>query len=298
MVRRPAQIVVGAQLGVHLPQPLGHRTDEAGPLAGVPLEGLRGHFDRLGHCRRHVDHREGGGLVVDEAAHGVGAGGDALAIDADTPGELLGGRAHRERQQPQARLTDHAMSPVGAGCGPQRRMGLLDGLGQHPPPGHLPVAAVPLDLVGGHGGDGHLQRLAPHGPGLAGMDAESLELGPGRRPAGAQLDPPVRQQVEHCDRLGGAHRVVVGLGHEPHPVAQPQVLGDRGQMAVEDLGVGAVRELLQEVVLHGPHRMETHPVAQPDLLDHLLVGLLLAAVRPGSGHRDLVEHGEFHGCCP
>ena len=211
-----------------------------------------------------------------------------------------GGGAHRERQQPQARLADHAMSPIGAGCGPQRRMGTLDGLGQHPPPRHLPVVAVPTrsrrrswrrrsspapraTWPGSRWGGSRIPRAQPASP-----------TGPV-----PQLHPPVRQEVQHCDRLGGAHRVVVGLGHEPHPVAEPQVLGDRGQMSVEDFGIGAVRELLQEVVLPRSTPNGSRP-CRPGGLARRPPGRPACSLRsrPGSGHRDLIEHGELHGCSP
>ena len=89
-----------------------------------------------------------------------------------------------------------------------------------------------------------------------GIDAEALELGAGRRAAGAELDAAVGDEVEHRDRLGGADRVVVRLGQQPHAVADADVLGARRDRAVEHLGVRAVRVLLEEVVLDGPERVE------------------------------------------
>ena len=56
---------------------------------------------------------------------------------------------------------------------------------------------------------GDLQPLEPRLALDAGVDAEAAELGLGRRLAGAELDPPVRHQVEHRHPLGGARRVVV-----------------------------------------------------------------------------------------
>ena len=74
--------------------------------------------------------------------------------------------------------------------------------------------------------------------------------------------------------------------------------GARRDRAVEHLGVGAVRVLLEEVVLDGPERVEAHLVAEDRLLERVLVGLVLLARRPGSGDRDLVEQRELHGYPP
>ena len=78
---------------------------------------------------------------------------------------------------------------------------------------------------------------------------------------------PFGDQVEHGGRLGRAHRVVVGLGHEPHAVAEPDALGLRGDRAVEHLGVRAVRVLLEEVVLDGPEGVPAELLAGDRLLD-------------------------------
>ena len=130
---------------------------------------------------------------------------------------------------------------------------------------------------------------------LGRVDAEALELGPGGGAAGAEVDPPVGDEVEHGDRLGGAHRVVVRLRHEPHAEAEPHPLGLRGDGAVEHLGVRAVRVLLEEVVLHGPERVPAVAFAGHRLLDRVLVGEALGVGTPRPGDGDLVEQGEAHG---
>ena len=108
------------------------------------------------------------------------------------------------------------------------------------------------------------------------------------------LDPTVGDEVERGHRLGGAHRVVVGLGEQAHAVADAEVLRDRRDVPVEHLGVRAVRVLVEEVVLDGPEGVEPHLVAEAHLLDGLPVRAVLAVARPRLGHRDLVEHRELH----
>jgi hypothetical protein len=56
-----------------------------------------------------------------------------------------------------------------------------------------------------------------------------------------------------------------------------------------------MRIFLEEMMLDGPERMETHLVAEDRLIDRVLVGQVLAVFVPWARDRDLVEHGEFHG---
>ena len=117
------------------------------------------------------------------------------------------------------------------------------------------------------------------------------------RPVPTSTRPP-EMQVEHGDRLGGAHRVVVGLGHEAHAVAEADALGQGGDGAVEHLGVRAVAVLLEEVVLDGPERVPAPPLAGHRLLDRV-AGRRAARCRvPRPGDRDLVEQGEAHRVPP
>ena len=116
------------------------------------------------------------------------------------------------------------------------------------------------------------EGLLPHLAALGGVDPEALELGPGGGAAGAHVDPALGEQVEDRHRLGRAHRVVVGLGHQAHAVAEADVLGAGRDGAVEDLGVRAVGVLLQEVVLDRPEGVPAEAVAGDGLLERVLVG--------------------------
>src|SRR5262249_30104765 len=130
--------------------------------------------------------------------------------------------------------------------------------------------------------------------GVLGVDAEAFELDARGGSAGAEVDAPVGDQVEHRDRLGGAHGVVVRLRHQAHAVAEAHVRGAGRDRAVEHLGVGAVRVLLEEVVLDGPEGVEAGLLAGDRLRERVLVGEVLAVGTPGTGDGDLVEEGEPH----
>ena len=119
----------------------------------------------------------------------------------------------------------------------------------------------------GPAADDVADRLLPHLRASRAGRCRSPRARPRRRAAGAEVDAAVGDEVEHGDRLGRAHRVVVRLRHEPHAVAEPHALGLRGDGAVEHLGVRAVRVLLEEVVLDGPERVPAVPLAGDRLLD-------------------------------
>ena len=100
-------------------------------------------------------------------------------------------------------------------------------------------------------------RLVPHGAGLVPGRCRSPRARAGSTSGRCRSRPGRREiEVEHRDRLGRADRVVVGLGHEAHAVAEPHALGPRGDRAVEHLGVRAVRELRRG---SGARRSRTHP---------------------------------------
>ena len=173
-----------------------------------------------------------------------------------------GRQADGERAQAQAEVAHLGVALVAGGGAPQGRVRLLPRLGLHPAPGHLPVLALELVLLVGPAAHDVADGLLPHLSALGRVDAEALELGPGGRPAGAHVDPSLREQVEHGHRLRRPHRMVVGLGHEAHAVAEADALGARRDGAVEHLGVRAVRVLLQEVVLDGPEGVPAVAVAR------------------------------------
>src|SRR4051794_12053030 len=91
--------------------------------------------------------------------------------------------------------------------------------------------------------------------------------------------------------------VVAGRGRDD-AVAQADVgraLAGRGE---EHLRRRRVRVLLEEVVLHLPHRVEAQPVGQLDLLERLVDDAVLLATFPRTRKLVLVEDAELHGVPP
>ncbi len=261
----------------------------------VPDERLLGDGARLLVRVGAVHHRERRRGLVAELADGLGAVGLALAVVREALLELLGRVADGERQQADAALADLVVAVDARRRAPDRRVRILQRLRVHAPLRHRPVLALELVLVVGPAADDVAERLVPHLARLVRVDAEAFDLGARRRAAGAELDATVADEVEHRDALGGADRMVVRLGQQPHAVADAQVLGDRGDVPVQHLGVRAVRVLVEEVVLDGPERVEAHAVAELHLLDRVLVRLVLRPRVPRLRHRNLVEHRELHG---
>ena len=130
--------------------------------------------------------------------------------------------------------------------------------------------------------------------GLA-VDAEALELGAARRLAGAELDAPARDEVEHRGALGHARGVLVAERQREDPEAQADALRALRGGAEEHARGARVRVLLEEVVLDLPRGVEADAVGELDLLEGVLDEPLLAVVAPRAGDLVLVEDPEAHG---
>ena len=172
--------------------------------------------------------------------------------------------------------------------------GFWYGLGSTARVGHGEELALEAEaLLRPHLGDG-VDELVPALLGLVGVGPEAAELGPGGRAAGAELEPAAGEDVEHGGPLGDADRVVE-LGDADHDaVPDADVLGLHGAGGEEQLGRGAVRVLLEEVVLDRPHLVEAQLVGQAHLLERVHVDRALALAVPGTGHGQLVEDAELH----
>src|SRR5262249_24673889 len=94
-------------------------------------------------------------------------------------------------------------------------------------------------------------RLPPPPPPPA-RAAAALQLGAGRRLAGAPLDTPVRDQVERRHPFSNARRRVVAGGHQHDAVTEPDLRGALAGSGQEYLGRRGVAVLLQEVMLDLP----------------------------------------------
>ncbi len=126
------------------------------------------------------------------------------------------------------------------------------------------------------------------------IDPESAELGLARRLARAELDPTVRDEVEHGDPLGRAGRMVeLGRGLDD-AVAETDVLRALAGRGEEDLGRRRVRVLLEEVVLDLPHVLDAEAVGQLDLVERVLDQRRSLSLVPRSRQLVLVEDAELH----
>ena len=78
-------------------------------------------------------------------------------------------------------------------------------------------------------------------------------------------------------------------------VPDADVLREHRARGEEELGRGAMRVLLEEVVLDRPDLVEAQLVRQLHLLERIVVDGALRLTRPGARDRQLVEESEFHG---
>ena len=178
---------------------------------------------------------------------------------------------------------------------PKRRVRLLVRLGDHVAGRHLQELAVPAgERFLDHHPRGGLDVLQPLVPLGGPLDAEAVQFGVRRGLAGAEVDPPVGEQVERVDALDHACRVVVGARQQDDAVPEADSRGALTGGGEEDLGGRGVAVLLEEVVLDLPDVVEAEAVGQLDLLEGVLEQAVLVAVLPGPGDLVLVEDAELH----
>src|SRR3954454_19524951 len=159
-------------------------------------------------------------------------------------------------------------------------------------PDELPVEARER-LLDEHPRD-RVEALLPLRALVLALDAEAAELGLRRRLAGAELEPPARDQVERGGPLRDPRRVVE-RGRQLHdPVAEPYALGPLRRGSEENLRGARVRVLLEEVVLDLPDVVEARAVGELYLLESVAQQLLVGAVLPRPRHLVLVEDPEAH----
>ncbi len=123
-----------------------------------------------------------------------------------------------------------------------------------------------------------------------------MQLGRPRRLAHPQIDPPARQQIERRHPLGDALRLVGGELDDAMP--QPDALGALAGRAEEHLGGGAMRILLEEMVLDHPDVVVAKPVGELHLSERLLEQVVLAARGPRTRQLQFVEDAELHDATP
>src|SRR2546425_5334411 len=88
--------------------------------------------------------------------------------------------------------------------------------------------------------------------------------------------------------------MVVGEGEQPYAVADTDLFGLGRDHTVEDLGRGAVGELVEAVVLDRPESIEPHFFGEHNLFYDFMENPRLGLRPPFPRHRDLVKNSEFH----
>lgn len=134
-----------------------------------------------------------------------------------------------------------------------------------------------------HAADRNLQGLFPLSALVGGIDVEAAEFTDGGRLAGAELDPPVGEQVQRGDAFGHPGGMI-DRGRQVHDAEpQPDVVGALAGGGQEDLGRRGMAVLLEEMVLSEPHRRESRLVGGLDLIEAVLQHDPFVVGRPGPG---------------
>ena len=191
------------------------------------------------------------------------------------------GVAHRRRPR-------HGLGR--GGRHPRGRPGLLDGLGEHLDVVEVPEPAVERQPLVGPCRQDDLHGFAEAGGGLVARDAERLELGALEAPAGAPVETPAGEVVEHGDLLRQSQRVVEGGQRHGRADADPPGAVRRLQRHQVDRRADAVG---REVVLCQPHGVVARLVHRHDPLHRPLVHRVQrhASLRP----TEELEHPDLHG---
>ena len=157
-----------------------------------------------------------------------------VVVVAMHPGARRIGRDEAEPERahaPLSRIADGA--DVRAGD-PERRVRLLQRLGDHVARGKIVVLAVEFPVVTGEHRDDGAHRLLPAVALVAHAHAERMQLRRPRRLAHAEIDAPAGEQIECRHLLRDALRLVGG--ELDHAVAEPDVLGALARRAEEHFG--------------------------------------------------------------
>ena len=179
---------------------------------------------------------------------------------------------------------------------PDGRMRLLQRLGHHVAERDVEVLAVMLRAALPEHREDRRHGLVEHVALVLHGAAERLELGDGGALAHAELAASVAQEIEHGDALGNA-RGVIG-GELQDAVAEADAPGALAGGGEKRLRRGAVRVLLEEVVLHHPRVVVADPVGQLDLRQGIPIELVLPILGPGPRQLQLIEDAELHVSLP
>ena len=175
----------------------------------------------LVHHHREDDRN---GRVHAEAHRHALVGLDDLVVLLDPVSGVLGlDEGEGERADAVARGELDRLAP--AAGDPERRVRLLERLGDHVARRHAPELAVPAGerLLDEHASD-RAHGVLPHLALARAVDQEAAQLGRRGRLTRAELHSPVRDQVERGDPLRHPRRVVHGRRDLDDAVAQPDAL--------------------------------------------------------------------------
>src|SRR5262249_13223968 len=118
---------------------------------------------------------------------------------------------------------------------PQRRMGLLSGVGNDLPRRHLEVATFPREsFVHPHLRE-HLQCFFPARPRFLGRDTKSTQFDVCSRTAGAHIHPAIAEEVEHGYALSYPDGMIVRKGQQHYAVTNLDALSTLTDRAIQHL---------------------------------------------------------------
>ena len=269
----------------------------------VPVEPGQGPV-RPDHLRDAVLARPHGGFVFAPVLGEDDGAGEGHLHGIEHPARPGAGRAPYAEPFPGAaergELVEQDVEPgfgdpgdgfVGAGAGPQRRVGLLHHRRFDHDIAVLPVLAVVAEaLLRGPGFEDQPERFLVPLQRFFLRDAEALELDVAVALADAEIEPAARQQVEGRGLLGEQHRIVPRQHRDRR--SQPDPLGPGRQIGQQ---VEGRRDLARagEVMLDQEDAVIAETLGLLDEVDQLAVALAVRGfvAAPGDG---AAEETEFH----
>jgi len=265
-----------------------------------------GHECLLRLCARlfvgigQMGHRKRAGSVIRERAVRLRRF-DRFAVGADPLSQMLGPDQQGEREQTQSETSRECVRVFAGARDPHRRMRLLDRHRHHGPFRNIEILALVGEgavLAFPDGGD-DVEGLFPARASLLVGNAEAAQLDLRDRSAGTDFSPPLTQDVERCNPLCDANRMVVGEGQQHNGVADADFAGALRNCAVEYLRRRAVRKADLEMMLDGPEMGKAHLLGAHDLVHHVMKSLVLAlAMLKWTGYLDFVKDSEVHQLFP
>jgi hypothetical protein len=102
--------------------------------------------------------------------------------------------------------------------------------------------------------------------------------------------------IHHGDAFGDAYGMMVGQNR--YAKADPDALGSLAQRPEHHLRAWGAGESHEEVVLHEPEIVETHPVGQLALLQGLLIQRIPIDIGALKRSLRLVQEAKLHGLSP